>query len=176
MLGSHDAVGLDGGVSFDRYSRYGAYGFGEDEPAVENWIKPAPVNWDEVSWGALQHRCVDRNAGRFDKAASSHTEPSRSPESRSAVLIRTYMGKEYSENDIHAIRAVVSELALQSGGEYSVFLLLHVKNDHLPIWNERVRRKIVQGNVPREFWDITELWSVSLVASRYPELDRRVTE
>ena len=176
MLGSHDAVGLDGALSFDRYSRYGAYGFGEEEHAVKNWIKPAPVNWEEVNWGELQSRCLARNAARFDEAAGPHAELSRPPESRSAVLIRTYMGKEYSENDIHAIRTIVSELALQSGGEYAVFLLLHVKDEQLPIWHEHVRREIAQENVPREFCDITEVWSVPLVASRYPELRKDITE
>lgn len=175
MLGSHDAVGLDGGLSFDRYTRYGAYGFGQEEPAVENWIKPAPVNWEEVNWGELQSRCVDRNAGRFD-AASPHAEPSQPPESRSAVLIRAYMGKEYSENDIQTIRAIISELSLQSGGEYAVYLLLHVKDEELPIWHEPVRRNIVQENVPREFWDITEVWSVPLVAYHYPKLRRDIRE
>ena len=174
-MGSHDAIGLDGSLSFDRYTRYGAYGFGEREVAVDNWFKPAPVDWDEVNWGELQHRCVSHNAGRFDKTAGSPVNPSISPESRSAVLIRTYVGKKYSENDIYSIRAIINELSLQSGGEYAVFLFLHVKNVTSPVLQE-AHREIVRENVPREFWDITELWDVPTVASHYPGLNPNITE
>lgn len=175
MLGSHDAIGLDGSLSFDRYTRYGAYGFAEGEAAVENWIKPKRVDWDEVNWGELQRRCVDRNAGRFDTAAGSTVNPSITPESRSAVLIRTYVGKKYSENEVYSIRAIINELSLHSGGEYAVFLLLHLKNQSFPV-DQEVRREIVRANVPREFWDITELWDDPTVTSPYPYLPDNVKE
>lgn len=110
MLGSHEAVRLDGGLSFDRYTRYGAYGFGEGEAAVENWIKPSRVDWDELNWGELQRRCVNRNADRFDKADGSTVTPSITPEPRSAVLIRTYVGKKFSANDVYSIRSIINEL------------------------------------------------------------------
>ncbi|KAH3241187.1 hypothetical protein KXW31_008105, partial [Aspergillus fumigatus] len=134
MFGSYDAVGLDGQISFDRYTRYGAYGFGEDEESVPYWTKPSKVSWNQIRWGQLQKQCVERNAKRFMKEASTDTgseipHPDLPAEERSAVLIRTYLGKEYSENDLHVIRSMVMELALQTGGEFEVVLLLHVKDE-----------------------------------------------
>ncbi|PLN80335.1 hypothetical protein BDW42DRAFT_194595 [Aspergillus taichungensis] len=175
-FGSHDALGLDGDISFDRYTRYGAYGFGQDETGVENWIKPKKVDWNLVNWGQLQDKCYKRNADRYAPKTPIKTPDKRiAPEPRTAVLIRTYIGKEYSENDIYVLRSLVTELSLQSGGEYSVFLLLHVKDDQIPIESEDVARQIIKENVPREFWDITVLWNVPMVASRYP-LDPSVVD
>jgi hypothetical protein len=181
MFGSYDAVGLDGQVSFDRYTRYGAYGFGEDEESVPHWIKPAKVNWNQIRWGELQKQCVERNANRFVKEAATDPgseipHPDLPAEERSAVLIRTYIGKKYSENDLQVIRSMVTELALQTGGEYEVVLLLHVKDESLDIKQEEVYRRVLKENVPQEFWDMTVLWNTPLVAERYKDLDTNVIE
>ncbi|KAJ9303051.1 hypothetical protein DTO271G3_425 [Paecilomyces variotii] len=181
MFGSYDAVGLDGHVSFDRYTRYGAYGLGEDEDSVTRWMRPAKVNWNQVKWGQLQEQCVERNANRFvdDAATDAGSEiphPDIPGEERTAVLIRTYIGKEYSENDLHVIRSMVTELALQSGGEYEVILLLHVKDESLDIQQEDVYREVLEENVPKEFWDMTVLWNTPLVAERYKKLDTSVID
>lgn len=181
MFGSHDAVGLDGRLSFDRYTRYGAYGFGETESLVDNWIQPSKVEWDEVDWGELQRQCVKRNANRYTnfskdgtivKAANVHIPP----ESRTVVLIRSYTGKEYSENDKHVIRSMVTELALQSGGEYEVVLFVHVRDDNIPVEREDVYEQVLKENVPKEFWGITKLWNMPSASARYPFIDPSVVE
>jgi hypothetical protein len=178
MFGSHEAVGFNGQVSFDRYTRYGAYGFGEEESHVSNWIKPSKVKWSEVDWSDLQCRCHDRNAARYSQKNESPSKEKQhiAPESRTAVLIRTYIGKKYTENDLQAIRSMITELSLQSGGEYAVFLLLHVKNPHLPIDQVEVHQKVLKDNIPEEFWNMTILWNEPMVAARYPNLDRNVVE
>ncbi|KAF4272461.1 hypothetical protein KXV22_008493 [Aspergillus fumigatus] len=181
MFGSYDAVGLDGQISFDRYTRYGAYGFGEDEESVPYWTKPSKVSWNQIRWGQLQKICVERNAKRFMKEASTDTgseipHPDLPAEERSAVLIRTYLGKEYSENDLHVIRSMVMELALQTGGEFEVVLLLHVKDESLDIKQEEVYRRILKENIPQEFWDMTVLWNTPLVAERYKDLNTSVID
>ncbi|KAH1271575.1 hypothetical protein KXV81_006441 [Aspergillus fumigatus] len=178
MFGSHEAVGFNGQVSFDRYTRYGAYGFGEEESHVSNWIKPSKVKWSEVDWSDLQCRCHDRNAARYSQKNESPSKEKQhiAPESRTAVLIRTYIGKKYTENDLQAIRSMITELSLQSGGEYAVFLLLHVKNPHLPIDQVEVHQKVLKDNIPEEFWNMTILWNEPMVAARYPNLDRNVVD
>ncbi|KAK2804707.1 hypothetical protein FQN50_006547 [Emmonsiellopsis sp. PD_5] len=182
MFGSHSSIGVNGEVLYDRYSRYGAYGFGENETFVRNWAKPSKVDWDNVRWGDLQNKCVDKNAARFydeEEAPNfpyNHSREHIPPERRTALLLRTYIGKKYSENDIYVIRSLITELSLQSGGEYSVVLLLHVKDESIPIDREDVYRETVEKNVPKEFWDITVLWNVPMVATRYPLLPKKITD
>ncbi|KAG5301142.1 hypothetical protein I7I48_01055 [Histoplasma ohiense] len=177
MFGSHEAVGFNGDVFFDRYTRYGAYGYGENDSFVKNWKKPAKVQWDKVNWGKLQEQCSLKNADRFSADLSlladlPQDSPRRQiePEARTAVLIRTYVGKTYSDNDMQTIRSLVSELALQSGGEYSVILLLHVKDEEIEIEKDEVYQQVVEENVPKEFWDMTVLWNIPTVSKRYPRL------
>ncbi|RAK98460.1 DUF3405 domain-containing protein [Aspergillus ibericus CBS 121593] len=175
MFGSHEAIGFDGALSFDRYSRYGAYGFGENETSVANWIRPTKVDWDQVNWGQLQNQCLQRNADRF-LAGESGSSHDHGVETRTAVLIRTFTDREYTENDIQVIRSMVTELSLQSGREYQVILFLHVKDPSVAIHEPDVYRQVVETSVPQEFWDMTVLWKEPAVAVRYPNLDRSITD
>ncbi|EKV12625.1 hypothetical protein PDIG_42260 [Penicillium digitatum PHI26] len=170
IFGSHKAVGLEESLSFDRYTRYGAYGFAEDEKNVENWIRPTKVDWNIVDWGKLQKQCAADNADRFD-AQSQGLNMHHAPEARTAVLIRSYTGKEFSDNDIINIRAMVSELSLQSGGEYEVVLLTHVKDDSIQLNDPLVWDRLLNEHIPREFWGITQFWSMPQEVAHYPELN-----
>ncbi|KAJ6112528.1 Protein of unknown function DUF3405 [Penicillium capsulatum] len=165
LFGSHEAVGWDGEISFDRYTRYGAYGLGENEK-VANWARPSKVKWEKVDWGNLQAKCVADNADRYEVGVSRSAIP---PEARTVVLIRTYTGKQYSDNDMINIRAMITELTLQSGGQYEVILLVHVKDDAISLEDERER--LLQENVPREFWGIARFWKMATEVAGYPELN-----
>ncbi|THC88059.1 hypothetical protein EYZ11_012493 [Aspergillus tanneri] len=177
LFGSHEAVGFDGQLSFDRYTRYGAYGFGEEEENVHNWAKPKRVNWDTISWGKLQTECVARNADRFSDGKTLHVaHPEIPPEVRSAVLLRSWIGKEYLENDLINMRSMIMELSLQSGGEYEVFLLVQVRDESIDILDEKTRQQLLKDNIPPEFWDITHFWNVGLVRRRYTNLNPEITE
>jgi hypothetical protein len=49
--GGYDVIGLDDDVCFDRYSRYGPYGYGDDEypEEVKDWKAPLTVpEWPQV--------------------------------------------------------------------------------------------------------------------------------
>ncbi|KAH8731961.1 hypothetical protein GQ44DRAFT_735653 [Phaeosphaeriaceae sp. PMI808] len=205
--GGYDVVGLDNDVCFDRYSRYGPYGYGDDEfpEDVSNWKAPKTVpEWHEVRWGELQADCLERNKNRFRSAARSPTvkmpstvlpEPQvassafaipidtsrsniehreteeRKYHHRTAVLIRAWTGYHYEENDITAIRAMISELSLQSGGEYQVFLYVHVKDRSLPIFDDKATYdRVLRENVPEELRDIAILWSESIFPEWYPKV------
>ncbi|OJD18195.1 hypothetical protein AJ78_01753 [Emergomyces pasteurianus Ep9510] len=177
LLGSHEAVGFNEHVFFDRYTRYGAYGYGENETSVKNWKKPSRVRWGQIKWGDLQEKCWLRNVDRYSTHESLLADIPKdsprhqiAPESRTAVLIRTYIGKQYSDNDMQTIRSLISELSLQSGSEYTVILFLHVKDEEIDIEDEDVYQQVVEQNVPREFWDMTVLWSSPTVSKRYPHL------
>jgi hypothetical protein len=64
---------------------------------------------------------------------------------------------------------MITELALKSGGEYDVHLLVHVKDNSIPIWaDEEIYNETLQDAVPREFWNITSLWSEQQMMMYYP--------
>ena len=202
--GSYDVVGLDRDVCFDRYSRYGPYGFGDDEfpENVEHWKAPETLpGWKYVRWGQLQDQCLLANRERFrpdarwpperrppislsdvwkaeKQAAKAKIQESRSARKgganyhkRTAVLIRAWTGYQYEENDITAIRAMISELALQSGGEYTVFLFVHVKDNNLEFYsNPDEYDRILRENVPEDLRDMTILWSEAMFPSWYSKV------
>ncbi|KAF2269462.1 hypothetical protein CC78DRAFT_575024 [Lojkania enalia] len=90
---------------------------------------------------------------------------------RTAVLIRAWTGYEFEENDLMAIRAMISELSLQSGGEYQVFLYVHVKDSRLPIFDDsELYAAILEESIPPELQDIAILWSESIFPKWYPEV------
>ncbi|GAM36080.1 hypothetical protein TCE0_018r04888 [Talaromyces pinophilus] len=189
-FGSYEVIGVDGQLSYDRYTRYAAYGYGEDDPSTD-WIRPSKVDWDSVNWGKLQQECVQVNAGRYNTTAASDSSglsswfgrrsrptnlinPEAAPEKRTAILIRSYTDKQYSENDKQVLRSMVQELSLQSGGEYEVFLLVHVKDDSIPIDQEEAYEQVLRDHIPPEFWNMTILWNVPMVSKRYNKLDPAV--
>lgn len=65
---------------------------------------------------------------------------------------------------------MVTELALQSGGEYEVFLLVHVKDDDIPIHENESYEQVLRDHVPEEFWNITILWNMGMVSEKYTKL------
>ncbi len=93
-------------------------------------------------------------------------------EPRTAVLIRTYTSKEYTDDDKQNIRALVSELALRSGGEYQVFLLVHVKERGPNPLDESSYGSVLEESVPVEFRDMAILWDDGSVQEMYPELGK----
>ncbi|KAK8052759.1 hypothetical protein PG996_012060 [Apiospora saccharicola] len=110
----------------------------------------------------------DRRAGKTEKEQSGQKA---AKEQRTALLIRTYTGKTYSDNDKHILRSLISELSLRTGGQYQVFLLVQVKDNDLPIWEKyEAYRQVVLNSVPLEFADMTILWDDQVVRSMYPKL------
>lgn len=100
----------------------------------------------------------------------STNETVKMKESRTALLLRTYTGKQYNENDKQMIRSLVTELSLRTGGEYEVSLFLHVKDD-TDIWaSEEAYRQVVEKYIPPEFWNMTVLWNTEKVKRTYPKL------
>ncbi|KAJ6443681.1 major facilitator superfamily transporter [Purpureocillium lavendulum] len=92
-------------------------------------------------------------------------------EKQTAILLRSYTGMQYTENDRRVIRALVSELSLRTGGEYMVFLLIHSKDKSLRISDDsKLYQKVLRDNVPAEFRDMAILWSDEEISRLYPEL------
>ncbi|KAJ4302281.1 hypothetical protein N0V88_002424 [Collariella sp. IMI 366227] len=188
LTGSHSLLGLREDICFDRFGRYGPYGLGypSDEGGLqigldtENstsdgvWEKTGKINYDNIDWGDVQDRCFESNKKRFhgpdgQTDATSWLFPKRQKISRTAVVVRAYTDYPWSYHGILNIRALISELALRSGGEYHVHFLLHVRNNTEPIWgdNATVQRILVE-NVPEEFHSLCTLWSEAQMRLIYP--------
>ncbi|KAF2153184.1 hypothetical protein K461DRAFT_327598 [Myriangium duriaei CBS 260.36] len=196
-VGSSKVVGLPENVCFDRYSRYGAYGLGEKETKeAAGWDKPKDnPEWQSTRWGYLQDSCLLRNKRRYDKNARNPMDlkPTKAQplnmdtfdeaayqnkfastpkyHSRTALLIRTWEGYTYTENDLQAIRSLITELSLLTGGEYQVFLFVNVKQKDADIYNDpQVYQDILKKVVPQELRDISLLWTEKVCEEWYPKV------
>lgn len=118
-------------------------------------------------------RNPDRDTHPEPEASESHTRAEQDyvKEKRTAVLLRSYSKKRYSENDKQTIRAMISELSLRSGGQYEVFILMHVKEKDARIFDSpQAYQKVLNDQVPREFHGITVLWNDELMKEIYTEI------
>ncbi|KAI9724588.1 MAG: hypothetical protein M1828_003611 [Chrysothrix sp. TS-e1954] len=194
FFGSHKELGMRTDVCFERFGRMGAYGYGynaqegglglgmrsEQSGIEELWRLQPKIKYQDTDWAQAQTACFNKNKDRFahrntttrdaDSSHSSlHTGKTKKKLPRSAFVLRTWTGFEYTAHEIIALRSMINELALKSGGEYDVHLLLHVKDDTVPIWtSQEIYDKVIQENIPKEFWGITTLWSVQLMRMYYP--------
>lgn len=111
---------------------------------------------------------ADRNS------SSPLIRPENPPEARTAVLLRSYTGRVYTDNEKQVMRSLISELSLRTGGQYQVFLLVQVKDnlEDLALWDQDTYKYIMQTQVPKEFHDIAILWGSYEVQEMYPLLDR----
>lgn len=67
------------------------------------------------------------------------------------------------------LRALLNELTLNSGAEYDVHLLVHVKDNNAPFWeSEPLYERIRVENVPEEFQGLVTLWSGRQMEMVYP--------
>ena len=197
-IGSIDVVGLDNDVCFDRFHRYGPYGYGQGmSKTPAGWTKPKErPDWSTIWWGQMQDACLERNKDRFapearapmdlvptddlprdhDKWEQTESQSSQHDVSpkyhhRTALLIRTWEGYSYTNNDIQAIRALVTELSLLSGGEYQVYLFVNVKEHDADIYNNpQVYQDVLKRVVPHELRDISLLWTEKVCEDWYPKV------
>ncbi|PNS14685.1 hypothetical protein CAC42_1707 [Sphaceloma murrayae] len=189
IFGSYEAMGLNDSICYDRLSRMRAYGLGDSEDPARELEKgeiPKASDWGNVDWGSLQKKCLADNIGRFkvkpnagidkkdflendDMKKGVRTEPGKI--SRTAVLLRTWEQYKYEWNDIHSIRALITELGLAGRGEYEVFILLHVKDKTINFrGSEEAARRTIEENIPPEFRDMTILFNEDDLKKLYPAI------
>jgi len=79
---------------------------------------------------------------------------------RTALIIRTWSEYKYDTEDIMNLRALISELSLASGGEYTVHFLIHVQDNDLQIWSDKAtHERVLAQSLPAEFRGMGTLWS-----------------
>lgn len=197
-IGSYAELGFDANVCFDRYGRFASYGYGYDEDEGGNavglkersehsgtgkiWEKiigryGKKIDWRNMDWGAAQKRCYEKNRARFDSKAGTDLaddvraakQPGMEKRPRTAFILRTWIGYEYTPIELLTMRALINELSLKSGGEYDVHLLVHVKDSSIPIWSDpEVYQRTIEENLPRELWGLATLWSEAQMSLYYP--------
>ena len=187
-LGSYEVLGLRNDVCFDRFGRYGPYGLGyskldgglgigmgtENSGNSEVWAKSGQVNYTMIDWADVQDRCQAANAHRFRKIDPETEElesgnKAKGKTGRSAVVVRAYTDFEWTELAVANFRALISELALKSGGEYVVHFLLHVRDTKVPVWSdEQTVQDLLDQYVPAEFHGLVSLWSEPQMLLYYP--------
>ena len=71
---------------------------------------------------------------------------------RTAIPIRVWTGAKWTADAVMNIRAMIAEASLGSGGKYEVFLLLHVKNESVPLFGgEDEPEATINKHIPPEF-------------------------
>ncbi|KAL3468235.1 hypothetical protein BJX64DRAFT_86940 [Aspergillus heterothallicus] len=172
---------------------------GHREGSERIWDKIPPVDFGRVNWAAAQNRCVTINSHRFqglpqhqtDRFATltaratelgeSADEPEQGaamPEDsqarlpRTAMVIRTWHDFQYTAEDILYLRALISELSLLSGGEYTIHFLIHVKDTNLQIWaDDETYDRVLKEALPEEFQGMGTLWSEQQMSLVYSGLE-----
>lgn len=172
--GSYEALGLDDSVCFERRMRFGGYGW-KDRDEIPKDAKDEDVLFDRewgVDWRQIQEECVEMNSGRFHNGERGNKDGKK--KKRTAVVLRVWNTYPFTRFDYVVLRSLITELNVNTGGEYGVHLLMHVKDiddDKIDVRNEKVRRKILEESIAEEFWGITTLWSERLMREEYEELE-----
>ncbi|AEO62445.1 uncharacterized protein THITE_2073219 [Thermothielavioides terrestris NRRL 8126] len=122
-------------------------------PQASKWLR------DEPSAGADQSDESNNATAKY--------------EPRTALLLRSFSGKTYTENDKQVIRSLITELSLRTGGEYQVFLFVHIRENDRDITAEEAYQKAVEEHVPAEFRSIALLWNEPAVDLQYPALTEK---
>ncbi|RDA92505.1 hypothetical protein CP533_4184 [Ophiocordyceps camponoti-saundersi (nom. inval.)] len=183
VMGSYDLLGIRDDVCFDRFGRYGPYGLGyskmhggagvgaetESTGSEEVWAETGQINYNRVDWGEAQDRCYTANRHRFADPEKETTATTTTKKSRMAVVVRCYQGFKWTELAVLNFRAMVTELSLKSGGEYTVHLLLHLHNTDEPIWaDDMTVQRLLDTMVPAEFHGLVTMWSEPQMRLFYP--------
>ncbi|KAJ2970548.1 hypothetical protein NQ176_g8138 [Zarea fungicola] len=184
-LGSYELLGIRDDVCFDRFGRYGPYGLGYSEAIggiglgndtessgnEQVWSTTGRIDYRTVDWAEAQQRCYTSNEHRYRKAGSrgDALAPAES-RPRTAIVVRCYEGFKWTPMAILNFRAMITELSLKTGGEYSVHLLMQVRDTKLPLWAvSSARKQYLNKHVPIELQGLVTLWSESQMKLLYPK-------
>lgn len=200
IFGSYEAWNLDRSICTDRYSRYAAYGYTGEAKNGDSFGASNEVQFEHVNWATLQQDCLQRNADRYQfsntrKALTLHKEYNEGIDehilrgektetaqnntpavfnTRTAVVLRTWLDMEYTESDLHYIRSIIMELSLLSGAEYEVVLLVDAKNAELPHPEDKVGLDRLKSSLPRELQDLAVFFNSEILEDWYPKIDVHV--
>jgi len=161
--------------------RLGPFGHSSGEKQYDH------PSWSTVRWGQLQSTCANKFYGSADADPAMPqrklvryldqtdddgdwpTSEHRSTH-RTAVVLRTWDAYQYSDNQLAWIRAMITELSLDTGGRFQVFTLVNVKDNSLDLFDDHIYARILQRSVPKEFRDLALLYNEVILREWYPKV------
>ncbi|KAM0715515.1 hypothetical protein Q7P37_009013 [Cladosporium fusiforme] len=182
-----ERYGRLGPYGFGYSRKFGGSGAGmegDTDGSQKIWGDQLEIDYRNVHWAEAQEACMESNKDRFKPAPKGRNDffksmgvggPKKEKEEekvdektkngkeytpRTAVIIRTWHDYQYDPEDIFYLRALVNELSIQSGSEYVVHFLIHVKDDNLQVWSdEDTYQRTLDNALPEEFRGMGTLWS-----------------
>ena len=127
-FGSYKELGMQEGMCFERFGRFGPYGYGYDvkdgglglglqsekEGSEAIWDRQAKIDYRRLDWGASQKRCYEKNRDRFNVADGNDlkkrelTRGGMKTLPRTAYVLRTWTGFEYTAHEILTLRSMIT--------------------------------------------------------------------
>jgi hypothetical protein len=146
-----------------------------------------------VDWAHLQYECLQRNSVRYRtqpsegkifalyKSLDSDVQP-REPlngtdkmQPRTAVILRSWIGMKYTENDLYHIRSMLMELSLYSGAEYELILLIDSQGKKLPKKDDHAAWKAFNAkHLPQELRSLAVWFNAEILKDWYPGIEVHV--
>nr|POE79539.1 hypothetical protein CFP56_07604 [Quercus suber] len=143
--------------------------------------------WSTLRWGTLQEDCADGHAGaqspqsgmtsrKLRRAFPGLDDDLKDPKlddhrsGRTAVVLRTWDEYEYYPNQMAWMRAMITELSLDTGGRFQVFILVDAKHQNVSLSDDENYADVLNRSVPPEFRDMALLFDEELLREWYPEV------
>ncbi|KAK6332919.1 hypothetical protein TWF696_002937 [Orbilia brochopaga] len=187
--GSHELLGLDNDVCFERRTRLGMYGLKDRDEIPKNAKEEGmlyDLEWKGVDWASIQKQCVQLNQDRFPPNSSLTTTAESESEikkrsmpksavkqfrTRTAVILRVWHTYRWTRLDYANLRSLITELNVNTGGEYDVHILMHVKDNKIPIWSDKqAYERVVEESIAAEFRGLVTLWNEKMMETWYASL------
>jgi hypothetical protein len=90
---------------------------------------------------------------------------------KTVVLLRVYENHTWQRDDVLNVRALLTELSLHNREHFDVRILLEVHGRNASVFSSRKHRhQVLSRSVPREFWELTEMWTEDSLLMLYPYL------
>ncbi|KAH0278020.1 hypothetical protein KCU91_g2797, partial [Aureobasidium melanogenum] len=153
-----------------------------DHSSGQNQLDHPP--WNTVRWGKLQSTCANaifgfedanptisqRKLVRFSDDESHLSTLETRLTGRTAVVLRTWDAYQYSDNQLAWMRAMITELSLDTSGRFQLFILVNVKDNSLDLSNDQTYAQVLERSVPEEFRDLALLYNEAILREWYPKV------
>jgi hypothetical protein len=160
----------------DRYEPYADLALGTTYlDSYNDWLSTHPWSSELEDAASYQLSIANEKASDFPQwgelMSTCQQQRSALNAAKTAVLLRVQQNYTWHKDDVLNVRALITELSLTSAERFDVRILLEVYEQDLSIYSSaKHRRQVLLYSVPREFWELTELWNEGSIKLIYPNL------